>query len=147
MLLLIHLLFARGFISAHPGGRTTSLSKMDWGKTLSSEQPGAAELGFLSLISRPAQVQAAEQRQRSPGAQLRLGHQVGHPTGNQAPRAGRAAPAAGSRNCGEARGVRTARGSGLGGQGMRTPTGSAPDFRLRVDPKLRASGHTQKCRT
>lgn len=77
MLLLIHLLFARGFISAHPGGRTTSLSKMDWGKTLSSEQPRAADLVSLPVVSRSTQVEAAEQRQRSPSVQLRPGHQVG----------------------------------------------------------------------
>lgn len=79
MLLLIHLLFARGFISAHPGGRTTSLSKMDWGKTLSLEQPRAADLAFLSLFARPTQVQAVEQRQRSPSARFRPSHQVGKP--------------------------------------------------------------------
>uniref|UniRef100_A0A8C4MU42 Uncharacterized protein n=1 Tax=Equus asinus TaxID=9793 RepID=A0A8C4MU42_EQUAS len=52
---------------------------MDWGQTLSLEQPRAADLAFLPLVSRPTQVQAAEQRQRSPGAHLRPGHQVGEP--------------------------------------------------------------------
>ncbi|XP_053074397.1 zinc finger protein 865-like [Acinonyx jubatus] len=49
---------------------------MDWGKTLSSEQPRAVDLAFLRLVSRPTQIQAAEERQRNPGARLRPGHQV-----------------------------------------------------------------------
>uniref|UniRef100_A0A2K6UQM6 Uncharacterized protein n=1 Tax=Saimiri boliviensis boliviensis TaxID=39432 RepID=A0A2K6UQM6_SAIBB len=52
---------------------------MDWGKTLSSEQPEAADLAFLPPVSRPTLVQAAKQRQRSPGAQFRPGQQVGGP--------------------------------------------------------------------
>lgn len=92
MLLLIHLLFARGFISAHPGGRTTSLSKMDWGKTLSSEQPRTADLAFLPLVSRPTQLQAAEQRHWSPGAPLRPGHQVGEPDPGPGAEEGRPGP-------------------------------------------------------
>uniref|UniRef100_A0A8C0D4K2 Uncharacterized protein n=1 Tax=Balaenoptera musculus TaxID=9771 RepID=A0A8C0D4K2_BALMU len=50
---------------------------MDWGKTLSSEPPRAADLAFLPLVSRPTEVEAAEQRQRSPSVPLRPGHQVG----------------------------------------------------------------------
>uniref|UniRef100_A0A8I3W2A3 Uncharacterized protein n=1 Tax=Callithrix jacchus TaxID=9483 RepID=A0A8I3W2A3_CALJA len=49
---------------------------MDWGKTLSSEQPKAADLAFLPPVSRPTLVQAAKQRQRSPGAQFRPGQQL-----------------------------------------------------------------------
>uniref|UniRef100_A0A452V829 Uncharacterized protein n=2 Tax=Ursus TaxID=9639 RepID=A0A452V829_URSMA len=65
---------------------------MDWGKTLSSEQPRAADLAFLLLISRPTQIQAAEQRQRSPGAQLRPGHQVGEPDSGPGAKEGRPGP-------------------------------------------------------
>uniref|UniRef100_A0A2I3GTJ8 Uncharacterized protein n=1 Tax=Nomascus leucogenys TaxID=61853 RepID=A0A2I3GTJ8_NOMLE len=52
---------------------------MDWGKTLSSEQPKAADLAFLPPVSRHTQVQAAKQRQRRPGAWFRPGQQVGGP--------------------------------------------------------------------
>uniref|UniRef100_A0A5F7Z713 Uncharacterized protein n=1 Tax=Macaca mulatta TaxID=9544 RepID=A0A5F7Z713_MACMU len=60
---------------------------MDWGKTLSSEQPKAADLAFLPPASRPTQVQAAKQRQRSPGARFRPGQQRTdkHHCGGQAP--------------------------------------------------------------
>lgn len=132
MLLLIHLLFARGFISAHPGGRTTSLSKMDWGKTLSSEQPRAADLAFLLLISRPgSRAETAESRSaaqaRPPGRSAGLG------TRRRKGQAG-AAPGVGSRDCGEAQEICTVSGSGLGGHYMQTPMGSAPAFSPRLDP-------------
>lgn len=72
MLLLIHLLFARGFISAHPGGRTTSLSKMDWGKT----KFGAAQSCGSSLSSSSPQTHSgpgnpAEPAERRRPAQAR----------------------------------------------------------------------------
>lgn len=135
MLLLIHLLFARGFISTHPGGRTTSLSKMDWGKTLSSEPPRAADLAFLPLVSRPTQVEAAEQRQRSPSVPLRPSHQVGEldwGPGAEEGWPGRARVAdLGLRGCSGSRHCQWTR---TWGQGMQTPMGSAPAFSLRIDP-------------
>lgn len=135
MLLLIHLLFARGFISAHPGGRTTSLSKMDWGKTLSSEQPRAVDLAFLRLVSRPTQIQAAEERQRNPGARLRPGHQVGEPDWGPGAEEGR--PGSARSRVPELRG---GEGSlhcqwiGTGWARHADPMGSAPAFNLRLDP-------------
>lgn len=137
MLLLIHLLFARGFISAHPGGRTTSLSKMDWGKTLSSEQPKAADLAFLPPASRPTQVQAAKQRQRSPGARFRPGQQVGGPDWGPSTEEGRPACASvqgpGSRDWRRSPGARASRGLRLGERDLKTLSVWTPTFGLLRD--------------
>uniref|UniRef100_A0A4W2HQS4 Uncharacterized protein n=1 Tax=Bos indicus x Bos taurus TaxID=30522 RepID=A0A4W2HQS4_BOBOX len=83
---------------------------MDWGKTLSSEQPRAADLASLPLISRLSRVSRA-----------------------RACLSGWVVPGSGSWDLGETPGVGSASGPGLRGQGMQTPMGSAPAFSLRID--------------
>ena len=145
MLLLIHLLFARGFISAHPGGRTTSLSKMDWGKTLSSEPPRAADLAFLPLVSRPTEVEAAEQRQRSPSvpAQARPpGRRAGLGTWRRGGLAGpRPGPGPGTAGCSGSRHCQWTR---TGWARHADPHGLGASFQSANRSKPRAFGHTKK---
>uniref|UniRef100_A0A671EZV0 Uncharacterized protein n=1 Tax=Rhinolophus ferrumequinum TaxID=59479 RepID=A0A671EZV0_RHIFE len=119
---------------------------MDWGKTLSSEQTRAADLAFLSLVSRPAQVQAAEERLRSPGRTAR-----GRPPGRTA--------GPGIRRRGLQARPRWRRGPGTAGRRRESalpedPTGRArhadphglrASFRSANNLQRRAFGHTQKC--
>uniref|UniRef100_A0A2K5NJV5 Uncharacterized protein n=3 Tax=Cercopithecinae TaxID=9528 RepID=A0A2K5NJV5_CERAT len=93
---------------------------MDWGKTLSSEQPKAADLAFLPPASRPTQVQAAKQRQRSPGARFRPGQQVGGPDWGPSTEEGRPRP--GSRV-----------------PGLEEVAGSPPEDPLGLDPDFRSA--------
>uniref|UniRef100_A0A2K5D0F1 Uncharacterized protein n=1 Tax=Aotus nancymaae TaxID=37293 RepID=A0A2K5D0F1_AOTNA len=109
---------------------------MDWGKTLSSKQPKAADLAFLPPVSRPMLVQA-----RSPGAQFRPGQQVGEPDWGPGTEEGRPGCAGLQVVVGSPRFQRIEIGWAI----PEDPLGLDDGFRSAYRPEPRAFGHTEKC--
>uniref|UniRef100_A0A673STF9 Uncharacterized protein n=1 Tax=Suricata suricatta TaxID=37032 RepID=A0A673STF9_SURSU len=120
---------------------------MDWGKTLSSEQPRAVDLAFLPLVSRPTQIQATEERQRRPGAQLRPGHhQVGEP--NWGPGAQEGRPGCARSRVPElwgGEGSLHCQWVGIGWARHADPHGLSASVQSATRPTPPAFDHTEKC--